>query len=100
MPVLTGQNDGTLDVALWDDALGHYWGLVRVDAGFVGRPGVANANPRRTGRFTSPDMLGWPGRGGVTGNRGCCRTNWDHLGPNALTCHLRAGFDAFLTLPV
>ena len=53
-----GQNDGTLDVAIFDDALGYWWGLVRVDAGFVGRPGAANANPRRTGRFTTPDMRG------------------------------------------
>ena len=33
-------------------------GLVRIDAGFVGRRGLENANPRRTGRFTTPDMLG------------------------------------------
>ena len=51
-----GQNDGTLDVALYDEDLGHWWGLVRIDAGFVGKPGIANANPRRTGRFTTPDM--------------------------------------------
>jgi hypothetical protein len=53
---IIGQNDGTLDVAVYDDALGYWWGLVRIDAGFVGRPGIANANPRRTGRFTTPDM--------------------------------------------
>ena len=53
---IIGQNDGTLDVAIWDEHLGYFWGLVRIDAGFVGRPGIANANPRRTGRFTTPDM--------------------------------------------
>ena len=47
-----GQNDGTLNVAVWDADLGAYWGLVRLDAGYVGR----DRNPRRTGRFTSPDF--------------------------------------------
>jgi hypothetical protein len=44
-----GQNDGTLDLAIFDADLGGYWGLVRLDAGFVGRA----RNPRRTGRFTA-----------------------------------------------
>jgi hypothetical protein len=48
-----GQNDGTLDVAIWDEHLGYYWGLVRVDAGFVGRPGPTNANPRRSEDHTT-----------------------------------------------
>lgn len=38
---IVGQNDGTLDVAIYDEHLGHFWGLVRVDAGFVGRPGIS-----------------------------------------------------------
>jgi hypothetical protein len=42
---------------MWDPDLQAYWGLVRIDAGFVGKPGIANSNPRRTGRFTTPDML-------------------------------------------
>ena len=53
---VVGQNDGTLDLAIYDEHLGHYWGLVRIDAGFVGKSGIENANPRRTGRFTTPDM--------------------------------------------
>lgn len=46
-----GQDDGALDLAIWDAALdgGSYWGLVRVDA--------AGKNHRRTGRFTSRDFV-------------------------------------------
>ena len=45
-----GQDDGALDLAIWDDDLngGEYWGLVRVDA--------AGKNHRRTGRWTSRDF--------------------------------------------
>ena len=48
-----GENDGTLDVILWDEDLGEYWALVRLDAGHVGR----DQNPRRTGRTTTSDLL-------------------------------------------
>jgi hypothetical protein len=40
---IIGQNDGTLDVAVYDEHLGYFWGLVRVDAGFVGRPVLTRA---------------------------------------------------------
>ena len=45
-----GQDDGALDLAIWDNDLngGEYWGLVRVDA--------AGKNHRRTGRWTSKDF--------------------------------------------
>ena len=45
-----GQDDGALDLAIWDDDLdgGSYWGLVRVDA--------TGKNHRRTGRWTSKDF--------------------------------------------
>ncbi len=45
-----GQDDGALDLAIWDEDLngGEYWGLVRVDA--------AGKNHRRTGRWTSKDF--------------------------------------------
>eukprot|EP01046_Picozoa_sp_COSAG06_P051090 COSAG06_NODE_8256_length_2223_cov_1.250942_2_plen_413_part_00 len=47
---LVGQDDGALDLAIWDEDLngGEYWGLVRVDA--------AGKNHRRTGRWTSKDF--------------------------------------------
>ena len=53
-----GQNDGALDLAMWDEDLGAYWGLVRVDV--VGPPepmpwGGAQGF-RRTGRFTTKDF--------------------------------------------
>jgi hypothetical protein len=46
-----GQDDGALDLAIWDDDLdgGSYWGLVRVDA--------SGKNHRRTGRWTSKDFI-------------------------------------------
>ena len=46
-----GQDDGALDLAIWDDDLdgGSYWGLVRVDTG--------SKNHRRTGRFVSKDFV-------------------------------------------
>lgn len=43
-----GQDDGALDLAIWDDDLKSYWGLVRLDA--------AVKNHRRTGRWTSDDF--------------------------------------------
>ena len=58
---VVGQNDGALDLAMWDEDMGDngsYWGLVRLDV--VGPP---NPMPwggaqgfRRTGRFTSQDF--------------------------------------------
>eukprot|EP00039_Didymoeca_costata_P021890 m.345700 g.345700 ORF g.345700 m.345700 type:complete len:534 (+) comp27044_c0_seq1:211-1812(+) len=48
-----GQNDGTENVLIYDESLGKYWGLVRLDAGYVGR----DSNPRRTGRFTADASL-------------------------------------------
>ena len=58
---VVGQNDGALDLAIYDPDLdgGSYWGLVRLDV--VGPP---NPTPwggaqgfRRTGRFTSKDFV-------------------------------------------
>ncbi len=46
-----GQDDGALDLAVWDADLdgGSYWGLVRLDA-------AERKNHRRTGRWTSKDF--------------------------------------------
>ena len=48
-----GQDDGALDLALWDADLdgGTYWGLVRVDTA------KHSKNHRRTGRWTSKDFV-------------------------------------------
>ena len=45
-----GQDDGALDLAIYDADLGEYWGLVRIDAAEDGTDGH-----RRTGRFTTKD---------------------------------------------
>ena len=47
-----GQDDGALDLAVWDADLdgGSYWGLVRLDA-------AERKNHRRTGRWTSKDFV-------------------------------------------
>lgn len=49
-----GQDDGALDLAIWDDELdnGSYWGLVRLDTATDGAHGH-----RRTGRFTTKDWM-------------------------------------------
>ena len=39
-----GQDDGALDLAIWDADIGEYWGLVRLDAAEDGKWGH-----RRTG---------------------------------------------------
>lgn len=52
-----GQDDGSLDLAIWDDDLpggGGYWGLVRIDASSDKDNG---AGRRRTGRFVSKDWV-------------------------------------------
>lgn len=43
------QDDGALDLAIWDSHLGSYWGLVRLDA-------AEPKNHRRTGRFVTKDF--------------------------------------------
>jgi hypothetical protein len=56
-----GQNDGALDLALWDEDLdgGKYWGLVRLDvAGPPKKPPWGGAQGfRRTGRFETEDFV-------------------------------------------
>ena len=54
-----GQNDGALDLAMWDPDLngGSYWGLVRVDVDIqcLHNPACPDGF-RRTGRFTTKDF--------------------------------------------
>jgi hypothetical protein len=57
-----GQDDGALDLAIWDEDLGAYWGLVRVDAASDG-----NFGHRRTGRFTTKDFVSFSAAEQVSG---------------------------------
>jgi hypothetical protein len=63
---VVGQNDGALDLAMWDQHLGSYWGLVRLDVNIKdykncdtgGSAGTTDCTDgfRRTGRFETKDF--------------------------------------------
>jgi hypothetical protein len=77
-----GQNDGALDLALWDANLdgGSYWGLVRIDVDIqcLHNPACPDGL-RRTGRFTTKDF--------------------EHFSPAKQAFHGRYGYEIYSISP-